>query len=171
MLATERELPMRRDQIPFPTKGDPPGNSRRLRRHALQPRTHVRGNPGTFEVQQVPQMRPERPEDRLWLRMVLPTYKLSGQRLQVLKQRNVNSLRSYQPLGVKQQAGGNRDHGLVELRPPHLLVPCGAACNVLAVPRWEQWEQRPISAETKVNLGDRLAGDASCLAKFDEVEV
>jgi len=140
MLATERELPMRRDQIPFPTKGDPPGNSRRLRRHALQPRTQVRGNPDAFEVQQMPQMRPKRPEDRLRLRMVLPTYKLRGQRFQVLKQRNVNSLRRYQPLGVKQQTGGNRDHSLVELRPPHLLVPCGVVCNAPAVPRWEQCE-------------------------------
>ncbi len=101
MLATERELPMRRDQIPFPTKGDPPGNSRRLRRHALQPGTQVRGNPGAFEVQQVSQMRPKRPEDRLRLCVVLPTYKLSGQRFQVLKQCNVNPLRSYQPLRVK----------------------------------------------------------------------
>jgi hypothetical protein len=43
--------------------------------------------------------------------------------------------------------------------------------GVSSVARWEQYKQRPVSAKADVDPCGRVAGDASCLAEFDEVEV
>jgi hypothetical protein len=68
---------------------------RRLCRHSLQARAQGGSGAGALTVEQIPQVSPERSEDRFRTGVVLPTDELSGQRFQVIEERGINLLRGH----------------------------------------------------------------------------
>jgi hypothetical protein len=94
VLTTERELPMRGDQIAVSSEGDPSGDPCRLRCHSGQSRTKARRRTGICKTEQVLEVCLDWPEDHLRTGVVLTTGEVGSERFQIVEKRCVDFVRA-----------------------------------------------------------------------------